>query len=85
MFIARRGDSSIYGCWTVRQFPDQEELPDDHPEIVAFLAPRPSIDLSELNNIEKGLKALGLCIAQVGGLTVQQMRDLYRQKWNQLP
>jgi hypothetical protein len=46
MFIGRRADGTIYGCWTVRQpddqhHPLQEEVADDHPDVVAFLAPRP--------------------------------------------
>lgn len=42
-------------------------------------------DLSNIDNIEKGLKALALCVAQVGGLTIPQMRTLFKQKWDQLP
>lgn len=46
MFIGRRADRSIYGCWTVRQPDDashlgQEELSDNDPELVAFLNPPP--------------------------------------------
>lgn len=37
MFIGRRGDGSIYGAWTVRQWKDQEELPDNDPAVVAFV------------------------------------------------
>lgn len=42
MFIGRREDGTIYGTWTVKQaddadHPRQEEVPDDHPEVVAFL------------------------------------------------
>lgn len=39
MFVGRNPDGTIYGLWTVRQFPGQEELPADNPEVVAFLAP----------------------------------------------
>lgn len=35
MFVARRQDNTIYGMWTVRQFPGQEELPDNEPEVLA--------------------------------------------------
>lgn len=35
MFVARRQDGTIYGMWTVRQFDGQEELPDDHPDVLA--------------------------------------------------
>jgi len=84
-FIGRRGDTSIYGLWTVRQFPGQEELPDDHSEVLAFRTPPPPIDLSDVNNLENGLKALALCVAQVGGLTVPQLKTLFNQKWDSLP
>lgn len=43
MFIGRRIDNSIYGCWTSRQpddadHPRQEEVADDHPDLLAFYA-----------------------------------------------
>lgn len=41
MFIGRNPDSTIFGLWTVRQFPGQEELPNNDPEVLAFLAPKP--------------------------------------------
>ena len=42
MFIGRRPDGSIYGTWMCRQPDDEyhlgmEELPDDHPDVVAFV------------------------------------------------
>lgn len=37
MFVGRRKDGTIYGLWTVRQWEGQEELPNDHPEVVAFV------------------------------------------------
>ena len=85
MFIARKPDLTIYGCWTVKQFDGQEELPDDHPEIIAFKTPNPPLDLSDVNNLEKSIKTLALCIAQVGGLTIPQIRTMFKQKWDSLP
>lgn len=46
MYIGRRQDGTIYGCWSSRQpddadHPRQEEVADDHPDLVAFLAPKP--------------------------------------------
>ncbi len=46
MFIGRRQDGSIYGAWRERQpedadHPNMEEVSDDHPDLVAFLAPKP--------------------------------------------
>ncbi len=47
--------------------------------------PPAPIDYSDINNMEKAFKALALCIAQVGGLTVVQMKTLFQQKWQGLP
>ena len=47
--------------------------------------PPPPIDLSDVDNLEKTMKALALCIAQIGGLTVTQMKTLFKQKWDSLP
>lgn len=38
MFIGRNPDGSIYGLWTTRQFEGQEELPEDHADLVAHRA-----------------------------------------------
>ena len=43
------------------------------------------IDLSDVDNLEKSIKTLALCIAQVGGLTVPQMKALFKSKWESLP
>jgi hypothetical protein len=84
-FIGRRDDNSIYGIWTVRQFDGQEELADDDQEVLAFRAPRPPIDRSDLDLIDKQFKALALCVAQGDGLTPAQMKVRYKQKWDSLP
>jgi len=90
MFIGRNLDNTLYGAWSVRQpddtfHPRQEDVPDDHPDVVAFLAPKPPLDLSDVDNLEKVIKALALCVAQVGGLTVPQMKTLFKKKWDSLP
>lgn len=90
MWIGRKPDSSIYGAWSSKPAQDAdhqgvEEVADAHPELVAFLAPKPPIDFSDLDNIGKGMKALALCIADLNGLTAAQMRTLFKQKWNTLP
>jgi hypothetical protein len=41
MFIGRNPDGTIYGVWTSRQpadkdHPGLEEVPDDHPDVLAF-------------------------------------------------
>lgn len=48
MFVARLGSGAIFGCWTVRQFAGQEELPDNNAEVLAFLAPKPPLTVDEL-------------------------------------
>jgi hypothetical protein len=42
------------------------------------------LDLSNSDNLDRVLKALALCVAQVGGLTVQQMKTLFKQKYDLL-
>lgn len=83
-FIGRREDGSIYGLWTVRQWPDQEELSDTHPDVQAFNPVKPPRDLSELDNLDKTLKAALLCVAHVGGLTPIQMKALFKAKFEAL-
>lgn len=85
MFIGRRNDSTIYGCWTVRQWSGQEELADDNPELVAFLAPKPPIDFSNTDNIEKSLKALGLVMASWNNRTPAQLKSAFKAAWDSLP
>ena len=53
-------------------------------EWATFVPPVP-VDRSDINQIQKEIKALALCVAQVGGLTVAQMKTLFKQKWDSLP
>jgi hypothetical protein len=46
-------------------------------------APSP-VDLSDVDNLERAFKALALCVAQVGGLTPLQMKQLFKQKYDAL-
>lgn len=48
--------------------------------------PEPTpLDLSNLDNLEKAIKALGLVIADVSGRTPVQIRTLFKQKYDALP
>ena len=91
MFIGRRiADGSIYGCWTTRQpddadHPGQEEVADNHPDLLAFLAPKPPIDFSNVDNAEKALKALGLVVAAWNGKTPAQLKAAFKTAWGSLP
>lgn len=71
------------------------DVPDDTTERDTFengavvkhvppVEPAP-IDQSDIDNLEKQMKALALCIAQVGGLTVPQMKTLFKNKMDLLP
>lgn len=65
MFVSRRPDNSIYGSWTVRQHDGQEELPDDNPELLAFLAgPAPftadELEANALSALNGGTKLIDL-------------------------
>jgi hypothetical protein len=94
MFIGRRQDNSIYGCWRVKQWEGQEELPDDNEEVVAFLSPRAPIDLSNIDNLDKVLKSIGLLLRQYTNAlqagthtqkTVAQLKSDFAQIYNNLP
>src|SRR3990167_8127982 len=53
---------------------------------MAIQNPPPApIDYSNSDNLDKTLKALALCVAQIGGLTPAQMKTLFKQKWDALP
>jgi len=56
-------------------------------EFLALLAASqpPPIDQSDLDQITKQMKALALCVAQIGGLTVPQMKALFKSKYDSLP
>jgi hypothetical protein len=48
-------------------------------------APAPApIDYSNSDNIDRTLKAILLCVAQVGGLTPAQIRAMFKNKFDQL-
>jgi|GEM_PF-6338439 len=44
----------------------------------------PPVDYSDLNTAEKSLRALASCVAQIGSLTEDQMKILFKQKWDAL-
>ena len=67
MFIGRRLDNSIYGCWTSRQkddadHPRQEEMPDDHPELLAFINRPLSKPATSLDDLIGALKLKGVIV-----------------------
>jgi len=48
-------------------------------------AATPPTDLSSTDDLPKVIKALALCIAQVGGLTPAQIKTMFKNKYDGLP
>lgn|SRR5574341_1189279 len=80
-----------YNC--EQSFPT-EKLPDDHPDVVAFLSSRMPIDLSDLDNLPKAFKAFGLLLRDYTNAlqagthqqkTVAQLKADFKAKWDSLP
>ncbi len=42
------------------------------------------IDLSDVNNLSRSVKALALTFAQITGTPVAQVRTIFKQKWDSL-
>lgn len=61
----------------------QEWLAAGNTPLPADPEPAP-IDLSDIDKLEKALKALALCVAQLGGITPAQMKALFKQKYDLL-
>lgn len=61
-FVERR-DGVITGCWTVCQWKDQEELPEDNEEVVAFRNRK----MPERTPVQK-LAAIGLTVDELKAL-----------------
>lgn len=69
MFIGRRQDGSIYGAWSTRQPDDadhsgMEEVADDHPDVIAFLAPKVAQKQETVADLRAVLIAKGVITAQ---------------------
>jgi len=63
MFVGRRPDGSIYGTWTSRQpddadHPGMEELPDNHPDVVAFVNRPQPVAVDKIAALEARITAL---------------------------
>ena len=90
MFIGRRADGTVYGAWTCAQpvdadHPPLEEVADDHPDLVAFLAPKPVPDRSSIDNAEKLLRAICIYFGQQAGKTPAQVKAGVRTAYDALP
>lgn len=66
---------------------DFEERNADAAEFAALLEATkpPPIDLSDPDNHEKAIKALGLVMAQWSGKTIPQLKAAFKTAWDSLP
>lgn len=65
MYVQRDAQNKICGAYANAQLGYAEEwLADNDPALVAFLAPKPPLDISDINNLDKALKALALLTRQ---------------------
>lgn len=46
--------------------------------------PTAPIDLSDVNNLERAVKALALTFAQITNTPIATVRTIFKQKWDQL-
>lgn len=89
----------LLGSGGVRRFKDGACIPPDErntdwQEYQRWLAggniPEPAdpepvhIDLSDINNLERSLKALALTFAQITNTPVSTIRTIFKQNWDQL-
>jgi hypothetical protein len=76
-WVWRDGGGAVKGCFRARQ-PGyaEEELADSHPDVMAFLAPRPPIDLSNLDNLERTLKAQALVFRDYSNALKSEVRGV---------
>lgn len=78
MYVQRDAQNKICGAYANAQLGYAEEwLADNDQALVAFLAPKPPLDISDINNLDKALKALALLTRQYanalqGGTYVQK-------------
>ena len=58
----------------------------DEGGVIAPAADRPApVDLADVDNVEKALKALGLVVATWTNHSPAQLKAAFRQAWNSLP
>ena len=83
MFVQRDQNGAVLNTWTVRQWPNQEELPDDHAEVVAALnrpgpivCPAGRVKLELLDRKLLGqVKTLAVAMGEVGLIFLNDFRD----------
>lgn len=80
MFVSRNA-GVIFGAWTVRQFAGQEELSNDDPALVAFLAPKPPDPRLVLDESERAAAKLDAAIMALVNSTPAQLMSFARNNF----
>jgi hypothetical protein len=58
--FALRADGVLVGLFSVRQFDGQEEIAEDHPDVIAFLNPTPTREQLELEQARQDVTVRAL-------------------------
>lgn len=84
--FAKPQPDSIDGAGNVCPGIPTSQVADNDPALLAYMAAKSApVDQGDLDRMSKQMKALALCIAQVGGLTNAQMKTMYKAKYDSLP
>lgn len=67
-------ESEFYIRWITEGKPVEPADPEPAP-----------VDQSDLDQLQKQMKAVLLCVAQVGGLTAPQMKTMFKNKMDAMP
>lgn len=80
-FTASIGDSEVHGNELFVRASGGE-----FGAIADYVAPAPvaPVDISDVDNLNKVLKALALCVAEAAGWTVPQLKSKFKQKYDLL-
>jgi len=63
-----------------------EQMDDQDPEVLAFVPPVvPVVDISNIDNLPKYVRAIGLMIANFTGKTPAQVKAAFLAAYNSLP
>lgn len=83
VYVAREG-GAIKRLWRVMPKEPCDAMYEDHPDVVAFSAPKPA-DPSNFDNIAKRDKAVLLATAAMAGKTTAQAKAAFKAAWDSLP
>lgn len=86
MFIGRKPSGEIYGAWTQAQPQDAdhrglEEVPEDHPDLVAFLGPKPkALQVAPAVSSKPDVEDLVMLLHEKGVVTDEDLQTIAQSK-----